>query len=197
MPLPRRQAPYNGNSCIFARIVTSIYPPIMIQSTFPAGYGYHWFLIKIKYMHHFCPILSEFPKSNQKIHVHIENIPRMYHFLSAPGGSEQVCVVCGIIRMCTFLKYHINMYKEHVFDDYGEISIGIGRVSFFEHKEMCTFLTFCTHLWRFSWNPYRYLTSMVFVRIVEINMFWTILCVTSFSQQLSETVRISKNWSIL
>ena len=104
----------------------------------------------------------------------------MYHFLSAPGGSEQICVVCEIIRMCTFLKYHIKMYKDHVFDDCGEISIGIWRVSFFDHTEMCTFLTFCTHFWRFSWNPYRYLTSMIFVRIVKINVFWTIWCVTSF-----------------
>ena len=64
----------------------------------------------------------------------------MYHFLSAPGGSEQVCVVCEIIRMCTFLKYHIKMYKDHVFwwlwwNPYWYLTC-----IFFEHKEMCTFL---------------------------------------------------------
>ena len=38
MPLPRRQAPYSGNSCI--------YPPIMIESYFPRGCGLHRFVIK-------------------------------------------------------------------------------------------------------------------------------------------------------
>ena len=38
VPLPRRQAPYSGNACI--------YPPIMIESYFPRGCGLHRFLMK-------------------------------------------------------------------------------------------------------------------------------------------------------
>ena len=38
MPLPRRQAPYSGNSFVYASI--------MIESYFPPGYGLHRFLIK-------------------------------------------------------------------------------------------------------------------------------------------------------
>ena len=67
-----------------------------------------------------------FPVSpSQNIHVPIENTLRMYHLLSAAGGNENACVMYEIMKWCTFLEYHMEMYKYHVFDDFGEISIGI------------------------------------------------------------------------
>ena len=67
MPLPRRQAPYSGNSFVYA--------PIMIESYFPPGCGLHRFLIK----YHIFGFHQLFEHSDQNISDWLE-ISRDLHF---------------------------------------------------------------------------------------------------------------------
>ena len=132
MPLPRRQASYNGNSCTFPPIVanlkSSIIPPIMIQSSFPAGYGYHWFLIK-----------------NQMFYFFVKdcrNLQKVIDYVRKPG-MDGFRSIFSSARICQ--KYSWSPISDRF---YKEIPYVLISICFSKHFHFCQKLQETTNIYR-------------------------------------------------